>query len=498
MPNSETSSSDVKVKYQKSNSEKIIEDKSNDKKTQSTDTDYYFGMIANPGKIINKHTGQYSESSELDKLLKNTDSDKSLASSASSASLASSKKSSKKTRSLSSTETSIKSNSDSKPKYEQINISPKNIYSKNTIIDKPIEQSQIPVFKDQSQIPVFKDQPNISKTTDIKNNEPVKTLSQQEIRMKKIELLRKLCEIKAKGYQLTKDYNFDSSLEEMEYEYELLKSFADKRNGVKIFKNGMLQAVSVIEFLNDKYDPFDFHLSGWGEHMSVEVDSWEDVLEEIYEKYKGSGKKMAPEIKFLYLIIASASAFHFSKSQSAKLPGLDSVLSSNPGLLSKIMNPGKAESSQFMTPQELNIEKQREELIKKERDIKQKVNQQQKQYIQQLEKQTEMLQNQIPTETNNNMLGAVLNSNIFNSNGQHASNIHASQLKPTIPDIRAPDQVKDILNRIHNVQPSTIKPSVTETQDDTSSNNDRLVSETTLSESKKKGRKSKKSNISIF
>ena len=76
----------------------------------------------------------------------------------------------------------------------------------------------------------------------------------------------------------------------MEYEYELLRSFADKRNGVKVFKNGLLQAVSVIEFLNDKYDPFDFQLSGWGEHMSVEVDSWEDVLEEIYEKYKGSRK----------------------------------------------------------------------------------------------------------------------------------------------------------------------------------------------------------------
>ena len=493
MPDSETSSSDVKVKYQNSNSEKIIQDKSNNKKPQSTDTDYYFGMIANPSKIINKPTVQTSESSELDELLKNTDSDKSLA-----ASSVSSRKSSKKTRSLNSTETSIKSNSDSKPKYEQINISPKNTYSKNPTIDKPIEQSQIPVFTAQ---------PNISKTTDIKYTEPVKTLSQQEIRMKKIELLRKLCEIKAKGYQLTKDYNFDSSLEEMEYEYELLKSFADKRNGVKIFKNGMLQAVSVIEFLNDKYDPFDFHLSGWGEHMSVEVDSWEEVLEEIYEKYKGSGKKMAPEIKFLYLIIASASAFHFSKSQSAKLPGLDSVLSSNPGLLSKIMNPGKSESSQFMTAQELNIEKQREELRKKEIDAKQKVNQQQQQYIQQLEKQNEMLQNQIPTETNNNMFGAVLNSNMFNSNGPHASNIKtssipvsipASQLKPIVPDIRAPDQVKDILNRIHNIKPSTIKPSATETQDETSSNNDRLVSETTLSESKKKGRKSKKSNISIF
>ena len=150
-----------------------------------------------------------------------------------------------------------------------------------------------------------------------------------------------MCEIKSKGYQLTKEYDFNSSLDEMEYEYELLKSFADKRNGVKVFKNGLLQAVSVIEFLNDKYDPFEFQLNGWSEHISVEIDSYEDIIEELYEKYKGTGRRMAPEIKLLFLILASASAFHFSKSQASKLPGLDSVLASNPGLLSKIINPTK-------------------------------------------------------------------------------------------------------------------------------------------------------------
>jgi hypothetical protein len=54
--------------------------------------------------------------------------------------------------------------------------------------------------------------------------------------MKKIEMLRKLCELKSKGFQLTKEYDFSSDLQEMEYEYELLKSFVDKNNGVKVFK----------------------------------------------------------------------------------------------------------------------------------------------------------------------------------------------------------------------------------------------------------------------
>ena len=509
MSDSETSSSEVKVKYQNSNFEKLIEDKSNEKKPQTTETDYYFGMIANPSKIINKPKAQSSESSELDKLLKDTDSEKSSSSSRSSSKKSNSKKSNETS---SSTESSTRSASDSRVKYDQINIAsetPRVTQTQHQSSQQSLQTSNNHV--PNPRVSTASVQSNIPNTADIKPTEPQRPLTQQEIRMKKIEFLRKLCEIKSKGYQLSKNYDFNSSLEEMEYEYDLLKSFADKRNGVKIFRNGLLQAVSVIEFLNDKYDPFDFHLSGWGEHMNVEVDSWEDVLEEIYEKYKGTGKKMAPEIKLLYLIIASASAFHFSKSQASKLPGLDSVLASNPSLLSKLMNPEKPESSQFMTSQELNIEKQREELRKKEAESKQKSQQQQmqqQQYIQQLqsqlEKQNEMLQNQQniinqrPTENNNKMFGAVLNSNMFGSNEPQAANVKTGTINPSIPDIRAPDQVKDILNRIHNYQPSTIKQSATETQDDTASNNDRLVSETTLSESKKKGRKPKKSNISIF
>ncbi len=521
MSDSETSTSDIKVKYQNSNGDNLLEDKSNDKKQpQTSDTDYYFGMIANPSKIQNKPKSE-TETSELDNLLKSTDSESSRKSESKSEESSSSTETSKRSSSSSSSRRS----SESKPRYEQINVSPKN--------------PQAPVFKPPTNpVPSLPNNSNTnanansnspssnnkSGTADIKPVEqPPRPLTQQEIRMKKIELLRKLCEIKAKGYQLSKEYDFNSSLEEMEYEYELLRSFADKRNGVKLFKGGLLQAVSVIEFLNDKYDPFDFQLSGWGEHMSVEADSWDDVFEEIYEKYKGTGRKMAPEIKLLYLIIASGSAFHFSKSQSNKLPGLDSMLASNPALLSKIINPGKGESSQFMTPQELNIEKQKEELRKREADAKQKMHQQQnasqQSYIEQLQAQLQRQNEMISTQQNiinqksepvSYGAGSGMGFGNTSMNEPQPANskpsvlpkqIPANQLRPNVPDIRAPDQVKSILDRIHNIK-STIKPSNTETQDETSSNNDRIVEETTVSESnpnkKKGGRKPKKSNISIF
>jgi hypothetical protein len=463
MSDSETSS-DVKVKYQNSHGENLLEDKNN--KPLTTDTDYYFNMIANPNKIITKSKSS-TETSELNDLLKDTDksSNSSNSSSSSSPKRSTEKSDSSRKSSTSSKKSHKNETTDSKPRYEAISVSPKQTSThKQTSNElKPVE---------------------------------VKQLTPQEIRMKKIEMLKKLSEIKSKGYQLSKDYDFNSSLDEMEYEYELLKSFADKRNGVKLFKNGLLQAVSVIEFLNDKYDPFDFQLSGWGEHTSVEVDSWEDVLEEIYDKYKGTGKGMPCEIKLLYLLIASASAFHFSRSQGSKMPGLDSVLAANPGLLSKIINPGKGESSQFMTTQELNIARQKENFKKNDLDMKQA-----RDVIVKLTNQVQMQGDTI------NRQQAIIDSTHHEpiaSNARHTlpRTIPANQLKPNVPDIRAPDQVKDILNRIHELKPSSIKPSNTETQEDTSSNNDRLVEETTVSETnprkKQAGRKPKKANISIF
>jgi hypothetical protein len=282
--------------------------------------------------------------------------------------------------------------------------------------------------------------------------------------MKKIELLRRLSEIKSKGYSLTKEYDFNSSIEEMEYEYALLKSFADKTNGVKIYKNILLNGISLMEFLNDKYDPFDFKLKGWSEHMSVEVDSYEDIFEELYEKYKGTGKSTPAEVRLILLILASGAAFHFSRTQLGGIPGVSSAAT---GVINKMMaNPKK--DSQFMSAQEINLEKQKQMLREKEKENKQK-------------QVPSFNQPQAPS---------------FNQQ-QVPSFTQKSSMSRDIPDIRAPENVQDILSRIKHIQQTNNSlNNTTETQDE-STINDRLVSDSTFSENKKRGRKPKKSLISI-
>jgi hypothetical protein len=413
MSNSETS---VDIKMDIIDNKGKINNKSETKKT--SDTDYYLNLMANPNKTVPDKQELSSESELI-----NSDSSISKRSQSEKNSSSSSSRSSSKSK---------KSNSSYNNKSEYVNNLPKsNEYSM---------PNSVPIY-----------------------NSINAQLTSQEIRIKKIELLRKLSEIKTKGFSLTKEYDFNSSIDEMEYEYALLKSFVDKRNSVKVFKSGLLQTVSIIEFLNDKYDPFDFHLQGWGEHMSVEVDSYDDVLEELYEKYKGSGKKMPPEVKLLLLLTASAGAFHFAKTQTS-IPGLEQTLSRNPELVSKLFTQ-KKQQSQFMSAQELNIQKQRDILEQRQREFK---------------------QNQ---QNNKSFMSAPIipepRQTILEPQASNESSNKINQSKSI--EIKAPPNVQEILNRIKQSQ-ATI--GTTDTQDESSSNNDRIVSEVSVSETKK-GRKPK-------
>jgi hypothetical protein len=332
--------------------------------------------------------------------------------------------------------------------------------------------------------------------SDIEDKKPV--LTGQQLRMKKIEMLRKLCDLKTKGYKLSKEYDFNSSIEEMEYEYDLLKSFADRRNGLKLYKNTIINLTNLVEFFNDKYDPFGVQLSGWSEHMSVEVDSYDDVLEELYEKYKGAGKSLPPEVKLLILIGFSASAFHFSKKHMSNMPMGTAGVGGNPlgglqsGIAQKIASMGKQPDSKFMSEQELNIKRQREELKEQDRLMKEKMRQNATQMpLRQNQQQILTPQSTPKQSVDTNFTNAKAPVNFsktfetdFTPGGPPSLLIKNNDTRPIISQNQT---VKDVLNRLHNRTDNDSQ----ETQDETTTHNDRLLSDTTASESKKRGRKKK-------
>jgi hypothetical protein len=149
----------------------------------------------------------------------------------------------------------------------------------------------------------------------------------------KFKFLRKLEALEKKGVELTKKYNMDSDLAEMQGEYEMIMEEKTKQNSVKFQGNMMMAIINGIEFLNNRFDPFDIKLDGWGEQINENINDYDDVFGELYEKYK-SKASLAPEIKLMFQLGGSAMMVHMTNTMfKSAMPGMDDIMRQNPDLM---------------------------------------------------------------------------------------------------------------------------------------------------------------------
>ena len=157
--------------------------------------------------------------------------------------------------------------------------------------------------------------------------------SKEEILKEKFEYLRKLEALEKKGITLSKQYNMDSNLSEMQGEYESLKSEAERKNSVKFQGKMLMAAITGLEFLNNKFDPFDLRLDGWSEQVNENIDDYDEIFAELHEKYR-SKATMAPELKLLFQLGGSACMLHMTNSMfKNSIPGMDDIMRQNPELM---------------------------------------------------------------------------------------------------------------------------------------------------------------------
>jgi hypothetical protein len=158
-------------------------------------------------------------------------------------------------------------------------------------------------------------------------------LSKDELLREKFKFLRKLEALEKKGVELTKKYNMDSDLAEMQGEYEMIMEEKTKQNSVKFQGNMMMAIINGIEFLNNRFDPFDIKLDGWGEQINENITDYDDVFGELYEKYK-SKASLAPELKLLFQLGGSAMMVHMTNTMfKSAMPGMDDIMRQNPDLM---------------------------------------------------------------------------------------------------------------------------------------------------------------------
>jgi hypothetical protein len=180
------------------------------------------------------------------------------------------------------------------------------------------------------------------------NVDPTPQLSKDEMLKEKFKLLRKLEELEQKGVTLTKRYSMDSSYTEMKGEYDTQIEERERQNSVKFQGKMLLACITGLEFLNNKFDPFDLKLDGWSEQMNENLGEYDEIFGELHEKYK-SKAKMSPELKLLFQLGGSAIMLHMTNTMfKSALPGMDDIMRQNPELMQQFTQAAVSSMSNNM------------------------------------------------------------------------------------------------------------------------------------------------------
>ena len=154
----------------------------------------------------------------------------------------------------------------------------------------------------------------------------------------KADLLNKLTRLEKKGLNINKKLNAYSSLEELRTEYKRIKYSVEVDQSIKFSRRMLVACVTGVEFLNKRYNPLEIQLDGWSETVMENVDDYDGVFEELYNKYK-TKVNVAPEVKLIMMLGGSAMMFHLTNSMfKAAIPNMNDVMKQNPDLIKNMMS----------------------------------------------------------------------------------------------------------------------------------------------------------------
>lgn len=177
------------------------------------------------------------------------------------------------------------------------------------------------------------------KFTDIPSNpdKPINKMSDRDKLRKKKMMMKRLDEWRAKGLVSGAHFNNDSSYEEVEDEYETALEDKKKGESKKLYSWWFMTFVNTVEYANAAFNPFDINLDGWGEQVNDDIDSYDEIFGELYDKYKGG--KLSPEIALMLRLGFSAAVVNFTnRALSSATPGFNDVIRQSPELMKMFTN----------------------------------------------------------------------------------------------------------------------------------------------------------------
>ena len=140
------------------------------------------------------------------------------------------------------------------------------------------------------------------------------TLTFEEVQQEKAQCLSQLKRFEKKGIVVARRFGMEHSLDDIKGEVYRIKKENQVDAGINYCRQGLMFCVSTIEMANDNFK-VGGNLTGWSNIVLNDIESYDDVFEELYEKYY-SNMGSSPEIKLMSMLAGSAFMFHLQKSMT--------------------------------------------------------------------------------------------------------------------------------------------------------------------------------------
>ena len=146
-----------------------------------------------------------------------------------------------------------------------------------------------------------------------------KQMNEREKRVKKRNMIDELERWYEKGYlKENSRFHRDTPYEEVEEEYDAVLEKIRRKKSINLQKDILFNVMNFIEFSNSWVDPFGLKLEGLADKTTEELESYEDIFGELYDKWKGG--KVPPELALLCKVGFSIAMLHMSNNVLSSTP----------------------------------------------------------------------------------------------------------------------------------------------------------------------------------
>jgi hypothetical protein len=193
----------------------------------------------------------------------------------------------------------------------------------------------------------------------------------------KRELIYKIQQLQNKLYDVEinpKNFTTADSLTELQSEFDRLTIIKNQKSTRDWYRKILFGVTKGLEWCNHKWDPVGLKLDGWSTEIASNADEFDEIFDELTEKYGGTfgiEKKIAPEIRLIGLILYSGVTYSISQTLTSSYnnrPEFSEIINKDPVLRERFLKTATEIQLEQAQPQVSKLYSSVKELFKEEED----------------------------------------------------------------------------------------------------------------------------------